>query len=65
MMGLFKSAIVAMTFVVIAAQAALAQQSAMSEEIRGQALQELGRVIEPKTKSIICAATGEGALSRG
>src|SRR5258707_3380806 len=44
-----KSALVAVTFAVVAAQAAWAQQSPMPEEIAAK-LQELGRVVDaPKT----------------
>src|SRR5260370_21130155 len=48
-MMLSKSALVAVTFVIVAAQAAWAQQSPMPEEIAAK-LQELGRVVDaPKS----------------
>jgi len=51
-MMLSKSALVAVTFVIVAAQAAWAQQSPMPEEIAAK-LQELGRVIDaPKTEQL-------------
>jgi len=51
-MMLSKSTLVAVTFVIVAAQAAWAQQSPMPEEIAAK-LQELGRVIDaPKTEQL-------------
>jgi hypothetical protein len=52
-MVLSRSALVAVTFAIVAAQAAWAQQSPMPEVIAAK-LQELGRVIDaPKTGQLI------------
>jgi len=58
-MVLSKSALVAVTFAIVAAQAAWAQQSPMPEEIAAK-LQELGRVIDaPKTGQLYAPLQGK------
>lgn len=58
-MVLSKSALVAVTFAIVAAQAAWAQQSPMPKEIAAK-LQELGRVIDaPKTGQLYASLQGK------
>jgi triacylglycerol lipase len=58
-MVLSKSALVAVTFAIVAAQAAWAQQNPMPEEIAAK-LQELGRVIDaPKTGQLYAPLQGK------